>query len=171
MNTYAGSPTAAAAAAVAPARFPVEAQARAGTPKSTARAAATATARSLKLSDGLRVSSLIQSRSRPRTGAIRSAFDNGVEPTGRPRAGGSSTGSSSAYRQIPGARAAMASWVRVVATSTRSYSTSSGPKHEGQTYDRPIGWVAPQFRQRMPRMRPVVVVVAGGESVSMAMTF
>ena len=63
MKTYAGSPTAAAAAAVAPARLPVEAQASAGTPNSTARAAATATARSLNDSDGLRVSSLIQSRS------------------------------------------------------------------------------------------------------------
>ena len=37
---------------------------------------------------------------------------NGVEPTGSPRAGGASTGSSSAYRQIPGARAAIASRVR-----------------------------------------------------------
>ena len=65
MKTKAGRPAAAAAAAVAPARFPVEAQASASTPNSTARAAAIATARSLKLSDGLRVSSLIHSRSTP----------------------------------------------------------------------------------------------------------
>ena len=95
MKTYAGSPTAAAAAAVAPARLPVDAQASAGTPNSTARSAATATARSLNESDGLRVSSLIQSRSTPRTGASRPASRSGVEPTGSDRAGTASTGSSS----------------------------------------------------------------------------
>ena len=39
---------------------------------------------------------LDHSRSRPRTGASRSAAISGVDPTGSPRAGGASTGSSSA---------------------------------------------------------------------------
>ena len=117
MNTKAASPAAAAAAAVAPARLPVEAQASASTPNSSACAVATATARSLKLNDGFRVSSLIKRRSMPRTGASRSAAMRGVEPTGSPRAGGAATGSSSAYRQIPGARAAIASRVRLALTT------------------------------------------------------
>src|SRR4029453_18737662 len=82
MQTYAGSPPAAAAAAVAPARLPVEAHARAGRLKSTARAAAIAAGRSLKDKDGLRVSSLIHSRSTPSTGARRAEAVRGVEPRG-----------------------------------------------------------------------------------------
>ena len=54
-----------------------------------------ATARSLKLNDGLRVSSFSQSRSTPRVGASRAASSSGVEPTGSDRAGAASTGSSS----------------------------------------------------------------------------
>ena len=50
-----------------------------------------ATARSLKLSDGLRVSSFSQRRSTPRLGASRAASSSGVEPTGSDRAGAAST--------------------------------------------------------------------------------
>ncbi len=53
----------------------------------------------------------------PSVGPRRSASVSGVEPTGRPRVGGTSTGSNSAYRQIPGLRAAIASRVNVRAAT------------------------------------------------------
>ena len=56
---------------------------------------------------------------------------------------------------MPGARRSMASRVRVAAIRSWSYVTSSGPKQRGQTYDSPMGWVSPQWRQASPVTRAV----------------
>ncbi len=88
------------------------------------------------------------------SGARRSAASSGVEPTGSDRAGGASTGSSSSV--APDAGRSRARSPRGSASPRRRRSrrsTSSGPKQAGQTYDRPMGWVRPQLRQRMPVMR------------------
>jgi hypothetical protein len=97
MNTYDGSPAAAAWALTAFARFPVEAQAIVSKPSSCARASATETTRSLNECVGFAVSFLIQSSLIPSLWARRSARTSGVQPVGSADRA-TSTGRKSAYR-------------------------------------------------------------------------
>ncbi len=101
----AGSPADAACAAVALARFPVDAHATVRMPSSMAFEIATDTTRSLNDSVGWLTASFFTHSSRtPRRLARRSARTIGVMPVCSPTVGAPSSGRSSAYRHMVGAR-------------------------------------------------------------------